>query len=202
MRTGVFGGSFDPIHYGHLLLAETARDQMNLDRVVFVPLGVPPHFKTNHTTCEDRYQMVSLAIEQYSGFLASRYEIDSSGTSYTFKTLNHFRESYPNDELFLIVSSETFNDLPNWRRPELICELTSLIIAQRADFPSPKFDLFQGIASLEKIESYKKQTITMPHISLSSTLIRERVKAGESIRFLLPDSVIQYIVDKGLYSNQ
>ena len=199
MRLGIYGGSFDPIHHGHLLLAECARDRMKLDRVEFVPLGVPPHCKQVRTPGEDRYNMTLRAIAPYPEFAVNRCELDSNEISYTVDTLRFYRRQYPDDELFLIVSSETFNDIPNWRAPDELCELVSLIVARRGGYPPPDFDSYLAFTTPERVEELKRGVIDIPAIELSSTDVRERVAAGESVRFLTPDSVIDYIRDKRLY---
>ena len=199
MRLGIYGGSFDPIHHGHLLLAEQALDRKKLDRVEFVPLGVPPHRKHVRTPAEDRLAMTLRAIAPYPEFSVNRFELDSEKTSYTVDTLRHYRRQYPTDELFLIVSSETFNDIPNWRSPGEICELVSLIVARRGGYPPPNFDAYLAFTSPERVEEFKRGVVAIPTFELSSTDIRERVAAGESIRFLTPDVVIDYIREKRLY---
>ena len=201
MRVGVFGGSFDPVHYGHLLMAETAREEMSLDKIVFLPLGVPPHDKSIRTSGEDRYQMLRNALQAYPEFVISRIELDLNETSYTALTLERIQERQTEDELFFIVSSETFNDLPNWYRPDQVCRLASLIIARRAGYPPPNFEALKGIASEERIGEFKGQVIHSPLIDISSTMIRERMARGLSIRFLTPDPVIDYIKAHNLYRN-
>ncbi len=200
MRRGIFGGCFDPIHYAHLLLAESAFEKMKLNCVDFVPIGTPPHLKHLRTSGEDRYTMTLRAISLYPEFSVSRCELDRPSTSYTVDTLRLFRKRFPNDELFLIVSSETFNDMPNWKSPGEICELASLVVAQRAGYPPPDYDAFLAFSSAERIEQFKKQTVKTPLVELSSTYIRKRVERGESIRFLTPDPVIDYILENKLYS--
>jgi nicotinate-nucleotide adenylyltransferase len=199
MKRGIYGGSFDPVHFGHLLLAETARAEIGLDRVVFLPLGVPPHQKNVRTSGEDRFAMLEAAVAPYPEFEVGRYEIDSPNTSYTADTLRYYRETYPDDELFLIVGSETFNDVPRWVRPREICGLASLIVARRAGFPPPDFDLFREIAPPERIEAFRRQVVEMPALEISSTAIRQRVAAGRSVRFLTPDVVADYIESRRLY---
>ncbi|MBQ9873056.1 MAG: nicotinate-nucleotide adenylyltransferase [Thermoguttaceae bacterium] len=199
MRLGVYGGSFDPVHWGHLLLAETARAEMKLDRVEFVPLGVPPHMKTVRTSSEDRFAMLERALAPYPEFGINRCEIDSPEISYTYKTLQYFRETRPGDELFLILSSETFNDLPNWVEPGLICERASLIVAQRAGCPEANFEGARGFASEERLDEFRSQVVSMPQIEISSSVVRERIATGRSVRFLVPDAVLDYIEARGLY---
>ena len=199
MRIGVYGGSFDPVHIGHLLLAETARSEQNLDRVDFVPLGVPPHLKDVRTSGETRLEMLSAALAPYPEFGISRFEVDSSRVSYTVDTLRHYRKLYPQDELFLILSSETFNDLPYWRDPDVICELASIIVACRAGYPAPDFDAARSFVAEERLLAFRNQVVSMPLIEVSSSAIRARVASGQSVRFLTPDAVVDFIESNGLY---
>lgn len=201
MRLGIYGGSFDPVHYAHLLLAETARAKMRLDRVVFVPLGIPPHVKRLHTSRRDRYEMLIGAVSPYPEFDVSRHEIDSDQISYTVDSLRYYRSLFPSDKLFLIVSSETFNDMPFWKDPGEICELASLVTALRYGYDPPNFETFLNFTTKQKVEEFKKQMVEMPFVEISSTCIRRRVSTGESVRFLTPDSVIEYIKVHGLYLN-
>lgn len=199
MRIGIYGGSFDPVHFGHLLLAETARVERRLDRVDFIPLGVPPHLKNVRTSGELRFQMLLAALAPYSDFSVSRFEIDSPKVSFTADTLEYYRECFPNDELFLILSSETLNDLPNWRCPERICELASLLVARRAGYAKPDFDALSPFTSAERIELFRSLSFSMPLQEISSTELRARIAAGLSVRFQTPDSVIDIIQTEGLY---
>ncbi len=202
LKLGLFGGSFDPIHYGHLLLAESARDQLNLDRVIFLPLGEPPHHKDIRSLSDDRFNTTVLAIQDYPEFEASRYEIDKKGVSYSVDTLRHYRTLFPNDEVFWIVSSETFNDFPNWRSPAEICRLASLVIARRAGYPEPNFESFTSFCDPKTIEVFKRQVIDFPFLEISSTLLRQRVRKGRSIRFLTPNPVVEYINKHRMYTEQ
>lgn len=199
MRIGVYGGSFDPVHIGHLLLAETARVQQSLDRVDFVPLGTPPHLKNVRTSSEMRYQMLLAALAPYPEFTVERFEIDSPKVSYTIDTLRYYQERYPQDEIFLILSSETLNDLPNWRFPAEICQTASLIVACRAGYPDPDFDALRRFVSEERVNVFRSQTIAMPSLEISSSAIRTRVAAGQSIRFMTLDGVIKIVQENGLY---
>ncbi len=200
MRRAIFGGSFDPIHLGHLLLAETAREVCALDQVIFMPAGIPPHKKTQkRASGKDRHEMIRRAIDGSPNFIVSSFEIDSSEISYTIETLYHFKRLYPEDELFLIVGSEMFSDLPRWVRPQEICQTASLITAHRAGFPEPDFSLYQDLVSEQKLADWKKQVIPMPPVGFSSTQIRNRIKSGKSVRFMIPDSVIEYIQVHRLY---
>lgn len=202
MRTGIYGGTFDPVHYGHLLLAETARESLSLDRVFFVPAGIPPHKRSRTITPGDlRAEMLLRAIDKVPEFEVCRFEIDSPEVSYTVETLRYFHALYPDDELFLIVGSETLADMPNWWRPEEIFRLASPISALRPGTLScdAAFSDLSAFASEEQIERYRRQVISMPLLEISSTDIRRRVQEGRSVRFLTPDAVIETIHQFRLY---
>ena len=201
MRTGVFGGTFDPVHYGHLLLAETARERLALDRVLFVPAGIPPHKRTRKITSgEDRAEMLQRALRDIPEFELCRYEIDSPEVSFTYKTLRHLRELFPRDLFFLIVGSETLADIPNWRFPDEVCRLASIAAARRPGAPIEDFSGFSPYVNEERIAEFRRQILPMPLIELSSTAIRQRTAEGRSIRFLTPETVVAYIRENVLYS--
>ena len=125
MRIGIFGGSFDPVHFGHLLLAECCREQGQLDAVWFLPAAIPPHKQQQRelTPAQNRIEMLELAIGGHPAFSVSRYETDRGGVNYTVETLAHFRDEDPARELFFLLGADMFRDLPQWRQPERICEL-------------------------------------------------------------------------------
>lgn len=201
-RIGIYGGSFDPIHFGHLLFAESAREFCGLNRIVFVPAGIPPHKRNKkQTSGNDRFQMIQLAIQAYPEYSASRFEIDSNEVSYTVRTLRYFHELNPKSQLFLIIGSDMFNDIPNWLEPQEICRLASLVVTQKADEPPLDFSRFQPLVSSEKILEFQRQIVPMPKLELSSTKIRNNIATGKSIRFQLPSSVEQYILENRLYAS-
>ena len=204
MRYGIFGGAFDPIHLGHLLLAETARSQANLDRVFFVPTGTSPHRsgkETYHVAAEDRFQMIEAAILGCDEFLVSRYEIDRKEPSFTVDTLRYFRKAFAltQPELFLILGADMFNDLPNWREADEICRLTTPLVACRPGASLPYFEGLSKLISLGKYEEVRRLALPMPQLEISSSAIRTAVAAGKSIRFQVPRSVDAYIRQHGLY---
>lgn len=200
MKTGILGGTFDPIHYAHLLLAETARETFRLDRVIFIPAGIPPH-KRNRAVSpgRDRVEMVRAAIAEIPGFEVSSFETDSDEVSFTVRTLRHFHERYPDDSFFFIVGSETLLDMARWFEPAEICRLAALMVAQRAGTPPPDFDALAPFVLPDRRANFKRQVIPMPLLEISSTDIRRRVAAGRSVRFLTPPAVIQIIAECGLY---
>ena len=204
IRYGIFGGAFDPIHLGHLLLAESCLRQAQLDRVVFVPTGISPHRagkEQYHASVEDRLNMVESAIIGYDEFLASRYELDRQETSYTVETLRYFHRSLTlvEPQLFLLLGGDMFNDLPNWHDAGEVCKLALPLVVTRPETPSPYFAALSGIVSADRLEDIRNSAVMMPQIGISSTQIRHRIAANESIRFQVPRSVESYIASRQLY---
>jgi nicotinate-nucleotide adenylyltransferase len=202
MRLGIYGGSFDPVHYGHLLLAESCREQCALDEVWLLPAAVPPH-KTDQTltSARQRIEMLNLAIGGHDAFRISTIEIDRGGVSYTVDTLTGIRQQHPHAELFLLMGADTLHDLPNWRQPERVCELAVPVVVQRNGSPAPDLDVLQPIVTAARIAHIQQHQVTMPIIALTSTDIRRRVAAGMSIRFRTPRAVEKYIESNRLYAD-
>ncbi len=201
MRLGVFGGSFDPVHYGHLLLAECCREQRRLDQVWFLPAAVPPHKPDRQLTpARARIEMLELAIAGHEAFAVSRYEADRGGVSFTVQTLRHFRSEMPQSELFLLVGADMLHDLPQWREAERICELAVPVVACRPGVEGPDFDCLASITSPERIEQIRRYQVEMPQIELSSTEIRRRAADRLSIRYQTPRAVEKYIQTHRLYA--
>lgn len=200
MRLGLFGGSFDPVHYGHLLLAETAREQARLDALWFVPAASQPLKQSRALTAgATRVQMLELAIGGHEAFRISTVELDRGGVSYTVDTLAAIRAQRPDDELCFLMGADSLGDFPRWREPQRICELATLLIACRAgqELPDP-----EGIATqlgLELGKTLRVERIDMPAIELSSRDIRRRVSEGRSIRFRVPRAVEKLIESLPLY---
>ncbi|MDR3110366.1 MAG: nicotinate-nucleotide adenylyltransferase [Planctomycetaceae bacterium] len=190
LRIGLFGGGFDPIHVGHLLLAETARQEAGLDKVIFMPTGISPHRcgKTCYKVdAEHRYQMLLQATNNYSEYEVSRYEIDNKQKSYTVDTLQHLISTNSNANLYLILGGDMYLDLPNWYKVEEILQLTTPIVAAR-----PNYVFGQQIP-----ENHIQ--IKMPQLEISSTTSRQNVSTGKSIRFQVTKEVEKYILENGLY---
>jgi nicotinate-nucleotide adenylyltransferase len=200
MRIGLFGGTFDPVHYGHLLLAESAREQCHLDEVWFVPAAVAPH-KQNAalTPVAQRIEMLELAVGGQVSLRVSSVEADRGGVSYTVDTLEQLAAKEPGHGLFLIIGADTLVDLVYWREPRRVCELATLIVARRAGRPEPDFDCLASIASPERIAEFRRHQVEMPEMALASRDLRQRVSAGQSIRFRTPRAVEEYIRAAGLY---
>jgi nicotinate-nucleotide adenylyltransferase len=200
MRLGIFGGSFDPVHNGHLLLAECCREQCRLDEVWFLPVASPPH-KKEHVLApaENRLEMLALAIGGESGFSVCAYETDRGGVNYTADTLAHFHDEDPRRELFLLMGADMFHDLPNWRQPELICQLAELVVVDRPAAGPLDVQCLKSIISPELQRNIRCRQVQMPQSGISSTDIRRRASAGLSIRHLTPRAVEEYIKSRGLY---
>ena len=192
---GVFGGTFDPIHLAHLAVAEAARDELGLERVLFIPAGAPPHKPGRPITASaDRLAMVELAIAGNPAFEASRIELDRPGPSFTVDTLAGLAATI--DDLTLILSAEAFLGLPTWREPERILGLARLVVLPRDGYPEagPTFlnDEFPGVAT-------RAVFLDAPRLRISASELRTRAAEGRSLRYLVPDAVAAYIGDHGLY---
>ena len=198
MRLGILGGTFDPVHRGHLALARAARDELSLDEVLFLPAGQPWRKAGQKIgSNEHRLAMLRRALEGEAAFRVLRLELERPGPSYTADTLEALRDDRPEDELFFLLGEDALMDLPNWERPQRILELAMLAVARRAD-TSPK--------ALEETErrlpglGERVIWLKMPAVAVSATEIRERVREGQPIGGLVPATVEEYIRKQGLYS--
>ena len=202
MRRGIFGGTFDPVHLGHLLLAETCLEQCALDEVWFVPALIPPH-KQQHalTSAGLRVEMMQLAVSGHSQLPVSTLELDRGGVSYTWETLHAIHEAHPDCELFFLMGADSLRDLPHWREPQRICELALPITVRRAGSAEIDFTPLENIAQPHQIAEMRRSQVEMPLIELSSTNLRKRIAARQSVRFRLPRAVEKYIETQGLYQD-
>ncbi len=193
MKLGIFGGTFNPIHYGHLINAEMIRSDFDLDRIILVPAKYPVHKSlAGEVPAEERYAMAVLAVAEAKEFDVSRIEIDRNEPSYTITTVQALEDQYPGSELSLVVGMDSLNTIDTWRETERLLDRVSLIVMRRpGEACAPEIDL----------ERCRVSYADNPLIDISSTDIRERLRAGKSVRFLLPDAVIDYIARKGLYEN-
>lgn len=191
---GVMGGTFDPIHLGHLAIAEEAREALGLARILFVPAGLPPHKPAaDVTSVPHRVAMVDLATADNPAFELSRVEVDRPGPSYTVDTVELLARQ---DDVTVILSAETFAELPTWHDPDRLFELARVAVVPREGYPAPDPAwLGTEFPGRDDRVSY----LAGPRLGLSSTAIRARVAAGRSIRYLVPPAVEAYIVAKGLY---
>jgi len=200
VRSGVFGGSFDPVHYGHLLMAECCREHCELDRILFVPTAQSPHkLETVPASASDRLEMLKLAVGGHSLFDISSFEIDKGGVSYSVDLLEHLRTESPEDELFFLMGADTLAEFGSWRQPKRICELVTPVVVSRPGAAAPEFDSLSDFVSEERLAELHDYHVHMPQIDISSTEIRARVSSGKSIRFQLPRAVEEYIRSNKLY---
>ena len=191
------GGTFDPIHVGHLAVAEEAREALGLDRVLFVPAGQPPHKPPGSVSrVDDRVAMVRLAIADNPSFELSMAEVERQGPSYTVDTVEALARAYPEAQLHLILSAETFAELPSWHQPERLFEAARMAVVPREGYPAPDPAwLARAFPGREDRVEY----LGGPRLGLSSTALRTRVAAGRSLRYLVPPAVEDYIADHHLY---
>ena len=198
-KIGIVGGTFNPIHNVHLLLGEAAREQFGLDRVIYIPSGCSYMKKgENIPAGELRYQMVKEAIDSNPYFTCSRLEIDREGDTYTIDTLNELTKMYPGDELYLILGGDTFLQIEQWYKADEIMKSCVLLAAVRNNM---------SIADMDNQRRHLKDTygadvrlLQFPDIELSSTDIRNRLLSGRSVRYMVPDSVIEFAIIKNIYS--
>lgn len=189
MRLGVLGGTFDPIHRGHLALALAAKKQFQLERVLFIPAFVPPHKSSSAsiTPANDRYQMVQAAICPYPDFEVSDIELVRGGVSYTVDTLVEIQKRYPSAKIFLLLGADILSDIPTWREWETIRREVTLVVARRPGTrPSSPYDL--GVEWLD-----------MEEYPVSSTMIRGQIRKGKFPKEALPENVAAWIRARNLY---
>ncbi len=187
MKIGILGGTFNPIHIGHLILAEEVREKLELDRVVFVPTYFPPHKETSDVAvAKARFEMIKMAIKGNKYFCASDMEIKRKGKSYTIDTIREFNRIYPHDELYFITGSDLLNYLNEWKDLEEVIKIVKFVVATRPGYP------------LEKIPSYIK-TVAIRAVDISGFEVRACVKENKSFRYLVPEAVCSYITKKRLY---
>lgn len=200
MRLGIFGGSFDPVHYGHLLLAECCLETLALDEVWLLPAAVPPHKQSRELApAKARLEMLDLALGGHVQLRASALEIGRGGVSYTVETLAAIHDLHPDATLLLLMGADSLRDLPTWRDPARICELALPAVVRRGGSPEPDFSVLAGLVSPERLTAIRATQVEMPLIELSSTDLRRRVAAGHSLRYRTPRAVEKYIETHGLY---
>jgi nicotinate-nucleotide adenylyltransferase len=195
MRLGVFGGTFDPIHLGHLILAEQCRESCGLDRIWFVVAGAPPHKRGGRTSVTHRLEMVRIAVAGHPAFSASEIEASRPGPHYSVETLESIKRENPEDDLFFLIGADSLADLPSWREPMRIAQVATIVVVNRPGFdevdPASLRDFGPGAHALV--------SVTIPPIGIASTDLRERLAEGRSVRYQVPRGVEAYIEAQGLY---
>lgn len=198
-KIGLMGGTFDPIHYGHLVAAEEARTNFDLSKVIFIPAGNPPHKKDYTVTdAEHRYIMTALAVNSNPFFEVSRVEIDREGYTYTVDTLKWFKEKYKDAvEIFFISGADAILDILTWKKVEEVMNYCTFIAATRPGYTSEQLE--RKVKEVKEIYGKDIFVLEVTGMAISSTEIRKKVKNGQSIKYLLPEAVEYYILKNNLY---
>lgn len=197
-KYGIMGGTFNPIHIGHLILAEYAKDYFGLDKVIFIPTGKPPHKELDGiVSAKSRYEMVDLAIKDNPNFIISPLEIKREGTTYSVDTLKFLKREYPAIDFYFIVGTDSFVQIDSWKKSDILLRSCRFIVAKRLG------------DSLEIVEKKARNInnkygdiiylMDFPYIGISSSNIRERVKNGETVKYIIPKEVEKYINENKLY---
>jgi len=195
MRIGIMGGTFNPVHNAHLLLGEMAREEYDIDSLLFMPGGNPPH-KSGVISCEHRENMCRLAISDNPDFELCDYEIKKDSYSYTVETLEYFKKERPDDELFFIIGGDSLFSFEKWYCPERILELATILVFERSGAGE---DTEAEIRRLNEKYGADIRLIHAPKFDISSSQIRDRIRNKKTVRYMLPQSVIEYIDKHNLY---
>ena len=197
-KTGILGGTFNPVHLGHLAIGRAAYEEYGLDRVLFMPTAIS-YLKDQKDilSADDRMTIVSLAIENEAGFELSDYEVVKGGNTYTYETLEYFRKTDPEEELFFITGADTLFSIDTWRKPERIFELAHLLVAVRDEHSEKEYD--DRILYLKERFSADIGLLSCKRMDISSSFIRKRIKEGGDVSEFLPKRVCEYIREKKLY---
>lgn len=187
MKIGILGGTFNPIHIGHLILAEEVKDKLKLDKVIFIPTNHPPHKQNSEIIdAKERYKMVKLAIKGNKDFLVSDIEIRRKGVSYTIETIQELKKIYPKDQLYFITGSDLLKYLDDWKDLNQILEMVNFVVVNRPGYP------------LEMIPPHIK-TLEISAVDVSGFQIRKNLKEKRSVKYLVPENVLRYIKKNRLY---
>lgn len=197
-RVGILGGTFNPIHIGHLVLAENAYTQFQLDYVMVLPTKNPPHKQNQDILGDDyRVEMINRAIREVPYFRLSTIELERSGISYTSETLEYLKMSYPDTNFYFIMGADSLYNIESWKDPDIIMKCVYLLVATR-DFTSDE-QLNKHINYLKMKYKALIYKISVPNIELSSELIRHRVQSNDTIKYFVPQAVAEFIYEKKLY---
>lgn len=196
MKLGLLGGAFNPPHVAHLVCAQEARVQLELDQVVLVPMSRAPHRTIEEDPgAEVRADLCELAARDEEGLEVSRIELERAGLSYTSATLEAWRKQAPEDELVVLLGADQAAALPSWHEPETVISLARVAVAEREGYEAARVRArISGLPGAEAVEFFD-----MPRLDVSSTLVRERARAGRPLRHLVPDPVLEAMVARGLY---
>ncbi len=195
MRLGLFGGTFDPIHLGHLILAEQCREACALDRVWFVVAGAPPHKRGDRTAVAHRLEMARIAVAGHPAFEVSEIEASRPGPHYSVETLEAVHRERPEDDLFFLIGADSLADLPHWRQPEQIARLATVVVVNRPGIDPAVLADWPDLGP----DARPMTSVTIPPIGIASHDLRRRLAEGRSIRYLVPRGVQAYIEAQRLY---
>ncbi|MEL6105638.1 MAG: nicotinate (nicotinamide) nucleotide adenylyltransferase [Planctomycetota bacterium] len=201
MRVGIFGGSFDPVHIGHLWIGEAATEELRLDRLLWVPTATQP-LKPGGAVATDtqRLEMLRLAISGRDGHLVDDRELRRDGVSYSVETVAELRAESPGCEWFFILGSDSLASMPRWKQPETLLDEVTLSVVQRGGEPAIDFSILAGLCAVERLEHFRRHVLRMPTIEISSSEIRTRVGQGRAVRYRVPHAVESYLRTSGLYA--
>ena len=201
-RLGILGGTFDPPHNAHMILAQYAYEQLELDKVLFVPAGVPPHKPTTRTSVEERIAMLRCVLDDHEYFELSRVEIDRPGPHYTIDTVRIIQEQNPGTDLFFIMGGDVYRDLSNWDRPQEMFATCKLVVAvmRRPGFGNPDLRLDMHKDKIPGLED-NAMILNSPLVEISSTELVERLLSGKTIQYMVPDKIFHFIQDYHLYGD-
>jgi len=199
---GIMGGTFDPIHNGHLMLGEQAYEEYQLDEVWFMPSGHPPHKKNQKITDPDiRLTMTQLAIKGKTGLVCSDFEVRRNGSTYTAQTLRLLREAYPQHQYFFIIGADSLYEIENWYEPDQVLS-QAVILAARREYEDAHLSMEQQIAYLGTRYKADIRILHCKEMDISSAMLRERIAGGLSVSEYVPPKVLAYIKDQGLYQEK
>ena len=200
MNVGIFGGSFDPIHVGHLWIGEYAMDSLSLDQLRWVPAATSPlKPKGPSASDEQRCEMLRLAIAGRENQIIDDCELRRDGVSYSVDTVRDMQHRMPEAQLFLIIGSDSLATMKQWHQPEILLRCVRLAVVQRGGESEIDFSVLDGLATKDQIDAIRGNVIRMPVIEVSSYEIRDRVRRGKSIRYLVPRAVEAYLRANNLY---
>ena len=196
-KYGIFGGSFNPIHYGHLMICEYIKEEMGLDKVIFIPTGNPPH-KELELSAEDRYEMVRLAISPNPDFEISDIETTRVKMSYTVDTIRELKKIYKKEKLYFLIGLDSLFQLKTWMKIGDLSQEIEFVVALRPGYLD-KEEINKEIDFLRENFGTKINLIKTPLYEISSTDLRDRIREGKSLRYLIPKKVLDYIEESGFY---
>ena len=199
-KVGIFGGSFDPVHVGHLWIAEAALETLGLTEIRWIPTATSPLKPNGPVASNDqRVEMLKLAVGGAERHIVDDREIRREGVSYTFDTVSELNAEYPESEIVMVIGSDSLATMPKWHRPEELLKMATLAVVQRGGESEIDFGVLDGLVEEQRIELFRQSVIKMPVIEISSSELRKRVRAGQGIRFRTPRAVEAMIAASRLY---